>query len=619
MEDYRSLTFEEIGILERGGCQAEDWNKVLVAEGFRAEPLKNVSFYGDVRLGVFEKDLEVSKGFMKHSGIRNATLRNVIIGNDCLIENIGNFINNYTIGNECYISNVNTMETTEGATFGEGHIISVLNEVGDGNVVLFDGLTSQLAALMVKYCHDKLFMNAIKKLVRQDIVLTVPDRGTVGNHVKILNTGEITNTHINDDCEIIGACRLSDCSIKSIPEASVYIGSGVICENSIIYDGSSILNSVKLENCFVGEACQISNGFTAESSIFFANSYMSNGEACAAFCGPFSASHHKSSLLIGGQFSFYNAGSATNFSNHAYKMGPIHYGTLERGSKTASGAYILMPANIGTFSVCFGKLMYHPDTRSLPFSYLIAYGDTMYLVPGRNLTTVGLYRDIRKWPKRDMRPRSGQKSIVNFDWLSPFSVGEILRGKKILEDLRSASGDNVSTYNYHEYVIKASTLRKGIQNYDMALRIFMGATLKRHTLEDPKTEIGKGKWNDLSGLLLPESEELKIVDDVKNGNIQDINDVLDRFRIIHENYAEYRWAYAYQLICDYYGLDRFTKAEAERVREDYVTARRAWIAEIRSDAEKEFQQGDVEEDLLTNFLQQLDKEHEYENASLIDK
>ncbi len=619
MEDYRSLTFEEIGILERGGCQAEDWNRVMVAEGFRAEPLKNVSFYGDVRLGVFEKDLEVSKGFMKHSGIRNATLRNVIIGNDCLIENIGNFINNYTIGNECYISNVNTMETTEGATFGEGHIISVLNEVGDGNVVLFDGLTSQLAALMVKYCHDKLFMNAIKKLVRQDIVLTVPDRGTVGNHVKILNTGEITNTHINDDCEIIGACRLSDCSIKSIPEASVYIGSGVICENSIIYDGSSILNSVKLENCFVGEACQISNGFTAESSIFFANSYMSNGEACAAFCGPFSASHHKSSLLIGGQFSFYNAGSATNFSNHAYKMGPIHYGTLERGSKTASGAYILMPAHIGTFSVCFGKLMYHPDTRSLPFSYLIAYGDTMYLVPGRNLTTVGLYRDIRKWPKRDMRPRSGQKSIVNFDWLSPFSVGEILRGKKILEDLRSASGDNVSTYNYHEYVIKASTLRKGIQNYDMALRIFMGATLKRHTLEDPKTEIGKGKWNDLSGLLLPESEELKIVDDVKNGNIQDINDVLDRFRIIHENYAEYRWAYAYQLICDYYGLDRFTEAEAERVREDYVTARRAWIAEIRSDAEKEFQQGDVEEDLLTNFLQQLDKEHEYENASLIDK
>ena len=211
-----------------------------------------------------------------------------------------------------------------------------------------------------------------------------------------------------------------------------------------------------------------------------------------------------------------------------------------------------------------------------------------------------------------MRPRSGQKSIVNFDWLSPFSVYEILRGKKILEDLRAASGDNVSTYNYHEYVIKANTLRKGIQSYDMALRIFMGATLKRHELKEPETEIGQGKWNDLSGLLLPESEELKIVDDVKNGNIQDINEVLERFRTIHDNYPEYRWTYAYRLIRDYYRVHKVTEEHAECVREDYVTARRAWIAEIRSDAEKEFEQGDVEEDLLTNFLQQLDKEHEYE-------
>lgn len=169
----------------------------------------------------------------------------------------------------------------------------------------------------------------------------------------------------------------------------MYIGTGVICENSIINYGSSIINSVKMQDSFVGEACQLSNGFTASSSVFFTNCYMSNGEACAAFCGPFTASHHKSSLLIGAQFSFYNAGSATNFSNHAYKMGPLHWGVLERGTKTASGAYLLMPATIGTFSVCFGKLMHHPDTRNLPFSYLIAYGDTMYLSPGRNITTKG--------------------------------------------------------------------------------------------------------------------------------------------------------------------------------------------------------------------------------------
>ncbi len=610
--EYRSLTIEEINILEERGCKAEDWTAINVAYDFTPDNIRHVSFYGEVNLGVFEKTIEVSQGFRKHTGIKHATLRNVTIGDNCLIENIGNFINNYTIGEECYISNVNTIETTEGATFGQGNMISVLNEMGDGNVMLFDGLTSQVAALMVNHHKDKELMKALKALIRKEIAKTVPERGTIGFGVKIVNTSEITNTNISDDCEIIGACRLSDCSIKSIPEASVYIGSGVICENSIIFDGSSILNSVKLENCFVGEACQITNGFTAENSIFFANSYMANGEACAAFCGPFSASHHKSSLLIGGMFSFYNAGSATNFSNHAYKMGPMHYGILERGSKTASGAYLLMPAHIGTFSVCFGKLMHHPDTRNLPFSYLIAYGETMYLSPGRNLTTVGLYRDIRKWPNRDMRPKNGQKSIVNFDWLSPFSVGEIIEGKKILERLQEASGENVTTYNFHEYVINASSLRKGIKYYDIGLRIFMGAVLKRHRVELPKSAVGTGRWIDLCGLLMPESEETQLIEDIKNGVIDDINQVLDRFIVINANYPEYRWTWAYRMILDYYGLETLTEEDAARIHEDYVKARRAWIAEIRKDAEKEFAMGDVEEEVLENFLEKLDHEKDFE-------
>lgn len=490
--------------------------------------------------------------------------------------------------------------------------------MGDGNVVLFRELNSQFAAFMVQHFQDKALKDAILRLIKESMALNESDQAWIGNRVKIVNTKEITNTIIFDDCEINGASRLSDCTILSSEAASVYIGTGVICENSIISHGSSIINSVKMQDCFVGETCQITNGFTASSSIFFANSYMANGEACAAFCGPFSSSHHKSSLLIGGMFSFYNAGSATNFSNHAYKMGPMHYGVLQRGCKTASGAYLLMPANIGTFSVCFGKLMYHPDTRSLPFSYLIAYGDIMYLSPGRNITTVGLYRDINKWPKRDLRPQHSQKSIVNFDWLSPFSVGEIVEGKKILEKLREASGDDVSTYNYHEYVINASSLKKGIKYYDIALHIYMGAVLKRVLKKDPAltpptTTIGTGKWTDLAGLLLPVSEEERLIDDIKNGELETIDDVLQRFTDINEHYREYQWAWTYQLIKNYYQLDTITLADADRIRTDYIKARRAWIAEIRKDAEKEFAMGDVEQNLFDNFIEKLDREVEYEN------
>ncbi len=616
MREYRALTDQEINILENNSCWSEDWSRVRVAENFRPNYFHRVMFYGDICLGNFEKSVEVSKDFVKHSGINNATLRNVTIGDNCLIENISGYINNYTIGNDCHISNVCTMETTEGATYGEGNLISVLNEVGDGNLVLFRKINSQFAAFMVKHFGNKPLKDAIRRLINEEIERTQPDRGTLCDGVKIVNTKEITNTMIYDGCEINGAARLSDCTISSSPDNAVYIGTGVICENSIISDGSSIINSVKMQDCFVGEACQISNGFTAEKSVFFANSYMSNGEACAAFCGPFTASHHKSSLLIGGMFSFYNAGSATNFSNHAYKMGPLHYGTLERGTKTASGAYLLMPANIGTFSVLFGKLMYHPDTRDLPFAYLISYSDTMYLVPGRNLTTAGLYRDIRKWPKRDKRAKGSKKSIINFDWLSPFSVGEILRGKKILENLRDSSGEDVPEYNYHNYVIKNSSLKKGIKYYDIALRIYMGAVLKRHALEKPQTFTGIGNWNDLSGLLLPESEEQRLINDIISGDIQTIEGVLERFEEINNNYSEYRWAWTYRMICNYYNIDEITPADVERVKKDYITARRAWIAEIRKDAEKEYSLGDMEEEVLEDFLTQLDREVDFENQKL---
>nr|WP_314475299.1 DUF4954 family protein [uncultured Prevotella sp.] len=615
---YRSLTFEEIEILESNSCWAEDWSRVEVAEdGFQAKFFHRVMFYGDVQLGSVQKEVEITKGFVKHSGINDATLRNVTVGNDCLIEKVGNYINNYTIGDDCLISNISVMETTEGATYGEGNLISVLNEVGDGNVIFFHDLNSQFAAFMVKHFNDKDLKNAIRRLVKEEIARTNPERGTIGNNVKIVNTREITNTVIQDDCEISGASRLSDCTILSSEYASVYIGTGVICENSIISDGSSIVNSVKMQDCFVGEACQISNGFTASQSVFFANSFMSNGEACAAFCGPFCASHHKSSLLIGGMFSFYNAGSGTNFSNHAYKMGPMHWGILERGTKTASGSYLLMPATIGTFSVCFGKLMHHPNTTALPFSYLIAEADKMYLVPGRNITTVGLYRDIRKWPKRDMRPQQTQKSIVNFDWLSPYSVGEILQGKKILENLRQASGDNVSSYNYHEYVINATSLRKGIKYYDIALRIYMGAVLKRaHKwgfFGKPQTEVGLGRWDDLSGLLLPVSEERRLIEDIKSGSLETIEEVVNRFREINENYRIYQWAWTYRMILEYYGINEISSEDDTRIKQDYIEARRAWIAEIKKDAEKEFEMGDVDREVFESFVNSLDHEVDFEN------
>lgn len=383
---YRKLTDDEIALLEDNNCRAEDWESVNVSDDFNPAYLCNVVFYGEINLGYFDRNIEVSPGFLKHSGIYRATLRNVTVGDNCLIEHVNNYVNNYTIGDNCYISNIATLETSEGATYGQGNIISTGSSSGESNIMLFTRLSSQLAALMMKYSHNKELREVLRNLVREDIDAQQPERGIIGEGVKIVNTGEITNTILGDYCEVNGAARLSDTTVMGTADASIFIGTGVICENSVISDGASLLNSAIVTDCFVGEACKISNGFTAGQSVIFANSNLSKGEASAAFCGPFTTSHHKNSLLTGSVFSLNNTGH-------------------------------------DDITQC-------PDMCNLPFSRLTTQGDTTFLEPAFHITTAAHYRDIRRWARRDMRAQSTPKSIVNFDWLSPFSVSEIIKAKK---------------------------------------------------------------------------------------------------------------------------------------------------------------------------------------------
>ena len=141
----RSLTIDEISVLEQNRCHADDWACINVAEDFSPEYISDVDFYGEVTLGVFDKTIQIDEGFSRHTGIRRAVLRDVTVGDNCLIENVGNYISRYDIGEECIISNVGLIATTNSATYGQNNEVALLNEAGDPNVILYDSLTSQMA------------------------------------------------------------------------------------------------------------------------------------------------------------------------------------------------------------------------------------------------------------------------------------------------------------------------------------------------------------------------------------------------------------------------------------------------------------------------------------------
>ena len=571
MKNYRSLTNEEINRLEAQACSASDWNDVQVDEYFTPDYVHHARFSGKVRLGVFEYEFALPGGICKHAGLSYVTLHNVTVGDNCCIENVKNYIANYEIGAYTFIENVDIILVDKKSRFGNGVEVSVLNETGGREVMIHDRLSAHQAYIMALYRHRPQLIERMKALIEAYADEHASDIGTIGSHVTIVNSGYIKNVRIGDYCEIEGAGRLKNGSINSNVDDPVHIGYGVVCDDFIISSGSHIEDGTMITRCFVGQACHMGHNYSASDSLFFSNCQEENGEACAIFAGPFTVTHHKSTLLIAGMFSFMNAGSGSNQSNHMYKLGPIHQGALERGAKTTSDSYILWPARIGAFSLVMGRHVNHPDTSDLPFSYLIEDKNTTYLAPGVNLRSVGTIRDAQKWPKRDLRKDPVRLDQINYNLLSPYTIQKMMKGRGILKELQRVSGETSEIYSYQSAKIKNSALNKGIGFYETAIHKFLGnSVIKR--LEgicfknneeircrlQPDTVIGEGEWVDISGLIAPKTEIERLMNDIETGVLYTVDQIHDRFAEMHANYYTYEWTWAYGKMLEFYGLNAET-------------------------------------------------------------
>ena len=603
MTNYRKLTSAEIEVLKQQVCSASDWKQIEVAEGFLPETVHHTRFSGHVRLGVFRKEFCLPGGIRKPSGIGFATLHNVTVGDDCCIENVKNYIANYEIGHDTFIENVDIILTDGVSSFGNGVEVSVLSETGGREVMIFDNLTAQTAYVMALYRHRPEMVSRLRAMIGSYVEGVSSAVGTIGSNVTIVDSGYIKNVKVGDFCKIEGASRLKNGSINSKEEAPVHVGVGVIGDDFIISSGSNVEDGVTFSRCFIGQACTLGHNYSASDSLFFSNCQGENGEACAIFAGPFTVTHHKSTLLIAGMFSFMNAGSGSNQSNHMYKLGPIHQGIMERGAKTASDSYILWPAKVGAFSLVMGRHVSHQDTSDLPFSYLIEQQNTSFIMPGANLKSVGTIRDAKKWPVRDKRKDPVLLDQINFNLLSPYTIQKMLNGVAILKDLQRISGVNSDAYTYQSGKIKRSSLKNGLKYYGMAIDKFLGNSLITRIMSSeftsveelraafvPKSVYGEGDWVDMSGLIAPKDAVTALLDDIESGIVSDVASVNDRFAQMHRMYYQYEWKWAYRVIQEYYGVD-FETVTAEKLMELVLKWKDSVVGLdnlIYDDARKEF-------------------------------
>jgi NDP-sugar pyrophosphorylase family protein len=593
------LTQTQIQQLEKQNCKCTNWNDVLVSPAFKTDNIKTVTFSGKIKLGAFDKQVSFYGGVLKPAGLRDAHIHNCVIGDNVYISNVLSHIANYIIEDECIIEHIDLLATEGQTTFGNGVKAVVINEGGGREILIYDNLCAQVAYMMALYRHKTKVLENLEKMIMQYADSVKSDIGTISKGAHLTNCGTIKNVRIGQFAVIGNVKRLENGTIKSCKEDPTEVGASVVAKDFIIAEGAKISESSIISDCFIGQAVRMTKQFSAENSVCFANCGFHHGEICSIFAGPYTVSHHKSTLLIAGLFSFFNAGSGTNQSNHMYKVGSVHQGIFERGAKMASDGYVMYPVRIGAFCVVMGRHYQHPDTGDMPFSYIYEQDNKCFVVPAVNLRTVGIIRDGEKWPKRDERKCPNKTDLIIFDVLSPYTVQKIINGLETLLNLKAVTGGNdvQCSMNLH---LKAAWIHKGIELYTLAINKFLGdclvaklADAKLNSIDDlqkifKQSDSGLGKWVDVAGLLAPQSDIESLLNDIESGALTSMNDIQQRLQKSFADYKDNKWSW----VCEKLNCILKNKIDAEgviKILNVWQQASHKLYEMIAQDAQKEFE------------------------------
>ncbi len=600
---HRNLTTDEIKILENNGCTADDWNAILVKDGFIPENIRRVHFSGMNRLGVFEEKVEIENGVEKQSGLFNSFIRECTIEDDAYIADVRT-LSGYYIENNAIIENVGSLVVAGETSFGNGTGINVLNEAGGRELMIYDKLSAQIAYMMVTSRDDGEFIKALQSSIEKYAEERKSTTGKIGAGAIIRHCDTIKNVWIETGARVTGVRCLEEGTIASKADDPSIVGENVIAQHFIIQSGSIVDSGALLIDTFVGQGVRIGKQFSAEHSVFFANSEGFHGEAVSVFGGPYTVTHHKSTLLIAAMCSFYNAGSGTNQSNHMYKLGPVHQGILDRGAKTGSFSYMLWPSRVGPFSVVIGKHYVNFDASEFPFSYINEEDGKTVLIPAMNLFTVGVRRDSEKWPARDRRKSPEKYDLIHFELFNPYIIGRILRALTVLRELREKSSKDQEYVSYKGFHIKRLMLKTCAKYYEMALKTYLGQEVMKRIsrIQNPSTfgDIKKSlhgdmalysdTWIDMAGMFLPKFMYESLMDSVKSGAIGTVEELRSAIDEIYKKYEDANWAFCASLIEKNTGSNIRSITKEQLVR--FITGWRETAVKLNNmiikDAEKEF-------------------------------
>ena len=601
----KPVTEDQVRTLTAQSCSATDWRKVFLAPGCDLSRIRNTDFGGEVHIGANSGTVDY-RGILLPCGVYDARVSDCVIGENVRIASVRIGLSRYHVEDGALIQDVALLAAQPGSRFGNGVLVDVVNEAGGRTIVIFNRLTAQVAYLAAMFRHNAAFIKNLNALISSEVDATTPPQGVIGRGSSIVGCGFVRDLVVGPYARLEGCTQLENGTVNSCQEHPTTIGAGVYARSFVVAEGASIDGGAIIDKVFVGQGVRMGKQYSAENSLFFANCEAFHGEGVSIFAGPYTVSHHKSTLMIAGLFSFFNAGSGTNQSNHMYKLGPVHQGIFERGCKTGSFSYVLMESHIGAFSVVIGKHMAHIRIPDLPFSYVTEKGGESSIVPGMNLFSVGTMRDAAKWPKRDNRKAPNKRDLIRFEIFSPYTVEKMRRGRDELLALNEATPKERTSVPVGGIQIARVLLRKGAKNYQSAVtRYLYGKVLDRlseqlekgsgwdravSTLKPALSLARPGEWTDLCGLLAPVEPVRALEGDLAAGRCGSYDALLESLLALFRAYDSYEWLYVVETFEREAGfpLSSLTRDKGLQLIEEWQKAALSLQSSILDDSRKEF-------------------------------
>lgn len=595
---YRKLFANEIEILVKNNNFSEDWNAINVTDNFNPNLVKSCEFFGQIRIGDLTLSYLDFHDLKLPVGLYDSTIISCELGDDVVIRDV-HYLSHYIIGDNSIIFNIQEMTVSNHAKFGngilkdgEGEDLRVWLEVGNENtgrkILPFDTMIAADAYIWSKFRDNKALMKRFVEITDNGYSKKRGYFGEVGKNSIIKNCQIIKDVKVGEYAYIKGANKLKNLTILSSKEEPSQVGEGVELVNGIVGYSSKIFYGSKAVRFITGRNTQLKYGARLLNSVLGDNSTVSCCELLNNLIFPFHEQHHNTSFLIAttilGQSNI--AAGATIGSNHNSRAadGEILAGrgfwpglctSFKHNSKFAS--FVL---------VTKGDYSYEMNIK-YPFSlvYLKRDSDAVQIMPGywfiHNM--YALQRNSYKFKLRDKRKNIVQH--IEYDYLAPDSVSEILSAMKNIEILIGRTVAKDSQLSESEYIRLGKEYIADDKNPDIILKdldsmkkyggminkpvrgykfykdmvIFYAvkcilAYFKDEIIEDFRNMIDAVthlnsvkpfiKWWNVGGQLISDEDMTDLKSDIITGKLNSWDDIHVRYNRLWEKYSKDKTVYS---------------------------------------------------------------------------